>query len=65
MPAYLLSCNSCKKEFEATFSVKAPLPHCPHCSSVDTRRLIASAATVILKGDCWSSDGFTYKKDIY
>jgi putative FmdB family regulatory protein len=65
MPLYVLECLSCKKEFEATFKVTAPLPHCPHCSSVDVRRLIAPSTTFVLKGDGWAAQGYSKKSDIF
>lgn len=57
MPMYLLHCESCDREWEAFFSIKADIPPCPICTK-PAKRLIASKTSFHLKGTGWASEGY-------
>lgn len=64
MPNYELECCSCKHTWDETLKITAPVPHCPKCSSVDTKRLI-SRSSFVLAGDGWGQQLYSKKKDIW
>lgn len=65
MPTYEVLCGACSHEFEVFLSITEPLPPCPNCGNSVTesedpkrvRKLIAPC-TFVLKGSCWSGDGY-------
>lgn len=64
MPVYPISCNSCNHQWETFQSMKAPLPHCPACASVDVKRLIGSTSFQ-LKGQGWAQSGYSKLVDTH
>lgn len=64
MPNYELECHSCKHTWDETLKITAPVPHCPNCSSVDTRRLI-SRTSFVLDGSGWAKQSYEKKRDIF
>ena len=67
MPIYLFKCSTCGLEFELFQNhCDDPLPECPNACNKDRTsnmvyRLI-SPCSFILKGNCWSQDGYSRGK---
>lgn len=57
MPIYLYYCLICKEEFEEIILSGEELKVCKNCGSKNIKRIISNTS-FILKGDCWSKDGY-------
>jgi putative FmdB family regulatory protein len=62
MITYEYECEGCKRTFDVEQSIKDPcLERCPHCASVNVKRLVSSG-NFVLKGDGWYRDGYSSSK---
>lgn len=60
---YCYTCTSCANNWEANHGMNdPPIKACPECGNDTAKRLIAGAATFVLKGGGWYADGYGSRK---
>lgn len=60
MPLYEFLCSKCGELHTDLVKLGTEKAECPSCGSVSEK--VMSVPNFVLKGKCWSSDGYSYNK---